>query len=53
MNLKFNVKLISLSSKNLYDEIEKGNFQFILLNPNDPNYDAPDEDLDTNVTHDL
>ena len=34
-------------------EIEKGNFQFIFLNPNDPNYDAPDEDLDTNVTHDL
>ena len=23
------------------------------VDPNDPNYDAPDEDLDTNVTHDL
>tara|TARA_B100000427_G_C15517614_1_gene598886 strand:- start:2608 stop:2979 length:372 start_codon:yes stop_codon:yes gene_type:complete len=36
-----------------YVEIEKSNFQFIFLNPNDPDYNPPDEDLDTNVTHDL
>ena len=36
-----------------YVEIEKNNFQFIFLNPNDPNFNPPDEDLDTNVTHDL
>ncbi len=36
-----------------YVEIEKNNFQFIFLNPNDSNFNPPDEDLDTNVTHDL
>ena len=25
-------------------EIEKGRFEFIFLNPNDPNYSPPDED---------
>ena len=34
-------------------EIEKENFQFIFLNPNDPNYTSPNEGLDKNVTHDL
>ncbi len=34
-------------------EIEKDNFQFIFLNPNDPNHNPPDENLDKNVTHDL
>ena len=34
-------------------EIEKNSFQFIFLNPNDPNYVEPDNNLDNNVTHDL
>jgi len=34
-------------------EIEKEKFEFIFLNPNDPSYAPPDEELDDNVTHDL
>ena len=36
-----------------YVEIDKGTYEFIFLNPNDPNYVPPDENLDDNVTHDL
>ena len=36
-----------------YVEIDKGVYEFIFLNPNDPNYVPPDENLDDNVTHDL
>mgnify|MGYP001158126663 FL=1 len=36
-----------------YVEIEKDKYQFIFLNPNDPSYVPPDENLDDNVTHDL
>ncbi len=34
-------------------EIEKDKFEFIFLNPNDPSYTPPNEELDDNVTHDL
>jgi len=36
-----------------YVELEKGKHEFIFLNPNDPSYKSPDDDLDDNVTHDL
>ena len=36
-----------------YVEIEKNQPQFIFLNPNDPVYSPPNEDLEKNVTHDL
>ena len=36
-----------------YVEIDKGVYEFIFLNPNDPAYVPPDEKLDDNVTHDL
>ena len=36
-----------------YVEIDKGKHEFIFLNPNDPTYVAPDENLDDNITHDL
>tara|TARA_B100000927_G_scaffold76510_1_gene60984 strand:- start:857 stop:1249 length:393 start_codon:yes stop_codon:yes gene_type:complete len=34
-------------------EIEKDKYEFIFLNPNDPSYSPPNEELDENVTHDL
>ena len=36
-----------------YVEIEKDKNEFIFLNPNDPSYKPPNDDLDENVTHDL
>jgi len=36
-----------------YVELDKGQSEFIFLNPNDPSYKAPQDDLDENVTHDL
>tara|TARA_B100001057_G_scaffold83104_1_gene78718 strand:+ start:3850 stop:4203 length:354 start_codon:yes stop_codon:yes gene_type:complete len=36
-----------------YVEIEKNNEEFIFLNPNDPNFTPPNDELDDNVTHDL
>jgi hypothetical protein len=36
-----------------YVKIEKNQPQFIFLNPNDPAYSPPNEDLEKNVTHDL
>ncbi len=36
-----------------YVELEKNNFQFIFINPNDPNYSPSDKNLDNNTTHDL
>ena len=34
-------------------EIEKDKHEFIFLNPNDPSYSPPNDELDENVTHDL
>ena len=36
-----------------YVELEKDVKEFIFLNPNDPAYSPPDENLDENITHDL
>ena len=36
-----------------YVELEQNNYQFIFINPNDPNYSPLDENLDSNTTHDL
>lgn len=46
--------MISLKNCKLdYVELEKGKNEFIFLNPNDPSYNPPKDDLDDNVTHDL
>ena len=36
-----------------YVKLEEGKNEFIFLNPNDPAFSPPDEELDDNVTHDL
>ena len=36
-----------------YVELEKGKYEFIFLNPNDPAYSPPNDNLDENTTHDL
>ena len=36
-----------------YVEIDKDKYEFIFLNPNDPAYIPPDDNLDDNITHDL
>ena len=36
-----------------YVELEKDKHEFIFLNPNDPSYTPPNNNLDENLTHDL